>query len=94
MSMSKKTVCQILESVFGHLENIIVCFQILENVFGHLENILGCFQIFSKFARKVFPDGGPPLPPILRRYGPRKCSNTERYTHPVIMTAAEEQSET
>jgi hypothetical protein len=54
--MSKKIVCQILEKVFGHLENILGCFQILENVFGHLENILGCFQIFSKFAWKVFPD--------------------------------------
>jgi hypothetical protein len=38
-------VCQILEKVFGHLENILGRFQILENIFGCLENILGHFQI-------------------------------------------------
>jgi len=43
--MSKKMVCQILEKVFGHLENILGHFQILENIFGCLENILGHFQI-------------------------------------------------
>jgi hypothetical protein len=43
--MSKKMVCQILEKVFGHLENILGRFQILENIFGCLENILGHFQI-------------------------------------------------